>query len=94
VSIDDVTENLMGCTCPHHVHRNAFCKHMAAVENATDDGTLEAFPSEDDEDDAELILLALLIKKYLTRDLYTDIMESFDTTYLLTRDQRIAHRGT
>ncbi|MFH5802075.1 SWIM zinc finger family protein [Haladaptatus sp. CMAA 1911] len=48
VSIDDVTENLMACTCPHHVHRNAFCKHMAAVENVTDDGTLDAFPSEDD----------------------------------------------
>ncbi|SIR99006.1 hypothetical protein SAMN05421858_5035 [Haladaptatus litoreus] len=47
VSIDDVTEDLMACTCPHHVHRNAYCKHMAAVENATDDGTLEAFPSED-----------------------------------------------
>ncbi|WP_190303868.1 SWIM zinc finger family protein [Haladaptatus sp. R4] len=53
VSIDDVTEELMACTCPHHVHRNAFCKHMTAVENATDDGTLEAFPSEDNEDDAE-----------------------------------------
>ncbi|GKZ15358.1 hypothetical protein [Haladaptatus sp. T7] len=39
----------MACTCPHHVHRNAFCKHMAAVETATDDGTLEAFPPEDDE---------------------------------------------
>ncbi|WP_458191035.1 SWIM zinc finger family protein [Haladaptatus sp. NG-WS-4] len=52
VSIDDVTDELMACTCPHHVHRNAYCKHMAAVENATDDGTLEAFPSEN-EDDAE-----------------------------------------
>ncbi|WP_227379737.1 hypothetical protein [Haladaptatus halobius] len=31
---------------------NAYCKHMAAVENATDDGTLDAFPSED-EDDAD-----------------------------------------
>ncbi|WP_227380433.1 hypothetical protein [Haladaptatus halobius] len=26
---------------------------MAAVKTATDDGTLEAFPSEDSEDDAE-----------------------------------------
>ncbi|WP_264782651.1 hypothetical protein [Haladaptatus sp. T7] len=42
-------EDLMACTCPHHVHRNAFCKHMAAVENATDDGTLDVFTSEDDE---------------------------------------------
>ncbi|ODR79565.1 hypothetical protein BG842_06580 [Haladaptatus sp. W1] len=50
VSIDDVTEELMACTCPHHIHRNAFCKHMAAVENATDDGTLNAFPSEDEDD--------------------------------------------
>ena len=48
VSIDDVTDELMACTCPHHVHRNAFCKHMATVENATEDGTLDAFPSEDD----------------------------------------------
>ncbi|MFC6764652.1 SWIM zinc finger family protein [Natrinema soli] len=53
VSIDGVTEELMACTCPHHTHRNAFCKHMAAVENATDDGTLDAFPSEDSEDVAE-----------------------------------------
>ena len=55
VSIDDVTKELMACTCPHHVHRNAFCKHMAAVENATDDGTLEAFPSEDFDEDDERI---------------------------------------
>ncbi|WP_232423925.1 lamin tail domain-containing protein [Haladaptatus paucihalophilus] len=48
VSTDDVTDELMACTCPHHVHRNAFCKHIAAVETATDDGTHEAFPSEDD----------------------------------------------
>ena len=53
VSIDDVTHELMACTCPHHVHRNAFCKHMAAVENATDDGTLEAFSSEDNETEPE-----------------------------------------
>nr|WP_255666476.1 hypothetical protein [Haladaptatus sp. DYF46] len=38
----------MACTCPHHVHRSAFCKHMAAVQTATDDGTLEAFPSDDE----------------------------------------------
>jgi hypothetical protein len=36
-SIDDVTGELMTCTCPHHVHRNADCKHMAAVEDATDE---------------------------------------------------------
>ncbi|WP_458210984.1 SWIM zinc finger family protein [Haladaptatus sp. NG-SE-30] len=54
VSIDDVTDELMACTCPHHVHRNAFCKHIAAVENATADGTLDAFPSEDYEGDVEL----------------------------------------
>ncbi|SIR92454.1 hypothetical protein SAMN05421858_4572 [Haladaptatus litoreus] len=39
----------MVCTGPHYVHRTAYCKHMA-VENATGDGTLEAFPSEDDND--------------------------------------------
>ncbi|WP_458190202.1 SWIM zinc finger family protein [Haladaptatus sp. NG-WS-4] len=48
-----MTEELMACTCPHHVHRNAFCKHMAAVENATDDGTLSVFPSEDEETDED-----------------------------------------
>ena len=49
VSLDDA----MACACPHYVHRNAFCKHRAAVENTTDEGTLEAFPSEDNEDDVE-----------------------------------------
>ncbi|GAA0250542.1 SWIM zinc finger family protein [Haladaptatus pallidirubidus] len=53
VSIDDVTHELMACTCPYHIHWTAFCKHMAAVENAIDDGTLDAFPSEDSEDDAD-----------------------------------------
>ncbi|WP_231189211.1 SWIM zinc finger family protein [Haladaptatus sp. DYF46] len=43
----------MACTCPHHVHRNAYCKHMDPVENATDDGTLDAFPSVDDEDNED-----------------------------------------
>ncbi len=42
----------MACTCMYHVHRNASCKHMAAVENAAQDGTLDAFPS-DDEGDAK-----------------------------------------
>ncbi len=45
----DVTNELIACTCPHHVHRNAYCKHMAAVATATDDVTLDAFPSEDDD---------------------------------------------
>ena len=49
VAIDNVTNELMACTCPHHVHRNAFYKHIAAIENATDDGTLDAFPPEDDD---------------------------------------------
>ncbi|MCO8245444.1 SWIM zinc finger family protein [Haladaptatus sp. AB643] len=43
-----MTEELMACTCPHHVHRNAFCKHMAAIENAIDDRTFDTFRSEDD----------------------------------------------
>ncbi|GAA5052254.1 hypothetical protein ACFFQF_24285 [Haladaptatus pallidirubidus] len=42
----------MACTRAHHVHRTACCKHMAAVKNTTDDGTLTAFPSEEG-DDAE-----------------------------------------
>ncbi|WP_227777316.1 SWIM zinc finger family protein [Haladaptatus pallidirubidus] len=50
VTLDDVMGDAMACPCPHHVHRNAFCKHMAAVENATDDGTLDAFPSEEKDD--------------------------------------------
>ncbi|WP_458208856.1 hypothetical protein [Haladaptatus sp. NG-SE-30] len=32
-----MTEELLACTCPHHVHRNAFCKHMAAVNDAIGD---------------------------------------------------------
>ncbi|WP_245800129.1 SWIM zinc finger family protein [Haladaptatus litoreus] len=32
-----MTDELIACTCPHHLHRGAFCKHMAAVENANDD---------------------------------------------------------
>ncbi|WP_227378092.1 SWIM zinc finger family protein [Haladaptatus halobius] len=40
----------MACACPHHVHRSAFCKHMAAVETATDDWTLKAFLSEAEDD--------------------------------------------
>ncbi|WP_227357139.1 SWIM zinc finger family protein [Haladaptatus salinisoli] len=51
VTLDDVTDDAMACTYTHHVHQNAFCKVMAGVKNATDDGTLEAFPSEDSEDD-------------------------------------------
>ena len=43
----------MACTCPHHVHRNAFCKYMAAVENVTEEGIIDAFPSEDTEENAE-----------------------------------------
>ncbi|WP_227377848.1 SWIM zinc finger family protein [Haladaptatus halobius] len=53
VTLDDVSGDVMACTCPHHVHRSAFYKHMAAVETATDDGTLTAFPSEEDENTDE-----------------------------------------
>ncbi|WP_066147423.1 hypothetical protein [Haladaptatus sp. R4] len=48
-----MTDELVACTFPDHVHWNAVYKHMGAVENATDDGTFEAFPPEDNEDDAE-----------------------------------------
>ncbi|MFB9807325.1 SWIM zinc finger family protein [Haladaptatus pallidirubidus] len=34
-------------------YRSTFCKHMAAVEDTTEDGTLEAFPSADDEKDED-----------------------------------------
>ncbi|WP_227379552.1 hypothetical protein [Haladaptatus halobius] len=47
----------LACTCPHHVHRSAFCKYTAAVETATSDGSLEAFPLED-EDDAGAVVLS------------------------------------
>ncbi|WP_227380670.1 hypothetical protein [Haladaptatus halobius] len=48
MSIDDVTDELMACMCPHHVLRNAVYKHIAAVENTTDDDTLNVFLSEND----------------------------------------------
>ncbi|WP_227379537.1 SWIM zinc finger family protein [Haladaptatus halobius] len=59
VTLDDVTGDAIGCTYPHHVHRDAVCKHMTAVENATDDGTLEAFPSNNGEDDAHRRVILL-----------------------------------
>ncbi|WP_433632633.1 hypothetical protein [Halomicrococcus sp. NG-SE-24] len=46
--LDTETGDALTCTCPHHVHRSAFCKHMAAVEDATADGSLDAFPTDDD----------------------------------------------
>ncbi len=51
VTLDDVTGDALACTCPHHVHRTAFCKHLAAVETVRDDGTLTVFPLDDDETD-------------------------------------------
>jgi uncharacterized Zn finger protein len=54
-----MTEELMACTCPYHVHRNAFCKHMAAVENTSNDGTLDAFSSNNGEDDARRRVILL-----------------------------------
>ncbi|MFH5801785.1 SWIM zinc finger family protein [Haladaptatus sp. CMAA 1911] len=35
VSINGVTEELIACTCSHYVHCDAFCKHRAAIENAS-----------------------------------------------------------
>ncbi|WP_433633370.1 hypothetical protein [Halomicrococcus sp. NG-SE-24] len=49
--MDDVTDDRMACTCPHHVHRHAHCKHMAAVEDATADGSLDTFSADDDASD-------------------------------------------
>ncbi|MFH5801883.1 hypothetical protein [Haladaptatus sp. CMAA 1911] len=37
----------------NNTHHNAFCKHMAAVATARDDGTLDAFPSEDEDTEPE-----------------------------------------
>jgi hypothetical protein len=53
VMLDDVTGDALACTCPHHLHRNAISKHMIAVDTATDNGTLTAFPSEEDENTDE-----------------------------------------
>ncbi|WP_227357655.1 SWIM zinc finger family protein [Haladaptatus salinisoli] len=50
VTLDDVTDDAMACTCPHHGHLSTFCKHMAGVENVTDDGTLDVFSSKDKDD--------------------------------------------
>ncbi|WP_227378827.1 SWIM zinc finger family protein [Haladaptatus halobius] len=48
VSINDMAGELMACMCPHHILRNAFYKHMTAVETLTDDSTLTAFSSDDE----------------------------------------------
>lgn len=53
VSIDALIDELMACTRPHHVHLNTYCKYMAAVENPTDDGTLDVFPSNGEGDPSE-----------------------------------------
>ncbi|WP_227380236.1 SWIM zinc finger family protein [Haladaptatus halobius] len=54
VSIDDVTEDLMACTCPHHVHRHDFCKHIVGVAVAIVDGSLDTIlADEDDKTDDE-----------------------------------------
>lgn len=53
VTLDDVTGDLMVCTCPYHVHRHAHCTHMVAVEDATADGSLDAVPADDDTESAD-----------------------------------------
>ncbi|WP_435158828.1 hypothetical protein [Haladaptatus sp. DFWS20] len=45
-----MTNESFACTCPHPVYSQSSYKHTAAVENATNDGTLEAFPSEDEDE--------------------------------------------
>ena len=47
VYVDDVIEELTACTCPDYVHRNAFYKYMAAVENVITDRKLDIFISKD-----------------------------------------------
>lgn len=49
--LDTETGNVLTCTCPRHVHWSAFCKHMAAVEDATADSSLDAVPADDDTSD-------------------------------------------
>ncbi|WP_433633421.1 hypothetical protein [Halomicrococcus sp. NG-SE-24] len=51
VILDDGTEEALACT--YHVHRHAHCKHMAAVEDATADGSLDAVPTDDDDDTSD-----------------------------------------
>ncbi|WP_227379556.1 SWIM zinc finger family protein [Haladaptatus halobius] len=48
VSTDDVTGELMACTCPHQVHRNAYCKHMAAVAERNGSHEVAAFNTNSD----------------------------------------------
>ena len=33
-SVEVTDGEAVGCSCPHHVHRSAICKHMIAVENS------------------------------------------------------------
>jgi hypothetical protein len=53
-TLDDVMDDALAYTCPHHVHRNAYCKHMATVEYATDHEKFDNFLLKDDEDDTGL----------------------------------------
>ncbi|MFB9807332.1 SWIM zinc finger family protein [Haladaptatus pallidirubidus] len=75
VTLDDVMGDAMACTCPHHVHRSAFCKHMAAVENATDDGSLDAFSSDEDKDER-------ISGPYTGYDKYGDVDHTFWNTQI------------
>ena len=33
-SVEVANGEAVGCSCPHHVHRGAHCKHQVAVENS------------------------------------------------------------
>ncbi|GAA5052314.1 SWIM zinc finger family protein [Haladaptatus pallidirubidus] len=48
VSIDDVTDELMACTCPHHIHCNAYCKHLAVVAERNGSHEVAAFNTNSD----------------------------------------------
>ncbi|WP_227377903.1 SWIM zinc finger family protein [Haladaptatus halobius] len=58
VTLDDVSGDVMACTCPHHVHRHAFYKHMVATQNAAADDHLDAFllDEEDTDDDGPRVI--------------------------------------
>jgi hypothetical protein len=48
VSIDGVTHERMACTCPHHIHCTAYCKHMAAVAERNGSHEIAAFNTNSD----------------------------------------------
>ncbi|GAA0242656.1 hypothetical protein ACFFQF_23035 [Haladaptatus pallidirubidus] len=46
-----MTNGSLACTCPHPVYSQSSYKHTAVAKNATNDGTLETFSSDDNDDE-------------------------------------------